>query len=637
MKKRICTAVLLVSLCSGAMTGAYASGVSYLPNVTREMSDTEYWTDNSEIIMSYEEISHLNEMTVSKSGTNMYDLKNQSEVVDGIALNEALLKSSKADTAYYMGWTYVDSNAIASESEFEKMISNTQNPNAEKNQAVRYGIAVKRSELRTFPSEKSIKDDPNDNDFDYMYLSSVRVNEPLVITSESSDGKYYLAKSICCSGWIPADAVAVCKDKNEWLDAWDILPDEALVVYGDRVYTEMSNTGIQTSSLMLTMGTVLKQADINDPNILIDNRAAYQNYAVWVPIRKADGSYDKKLTLISEHNKVSNGYLPLTEKNIAKVAFSALGNTYGWGGSLFSDDCSGYIRNIYKCFGLELARNTVWQSEMPMAKNDMQYMCREERLRVLDSLPFGSILYFNGHEMMYFGSENGKYYVISAISSIMQPENPAARQRVRSIVINTLDIKRANGNSWLDDLNLALVPYQTAEKSQIPEDMWYRSGVSYCIKNKLMQGDENNFFKPEANIKWAELLQILYNREGMQADNTESDKAWYADAVSWALNSDIISNAAAEEKAESEMTREEAVTVLYRYAEYKGFDTELEADTSKFTDLNESSEEAVAAIKYAVASGLINGKTDSTINPRDNITRAEIAVILERFFTESAK
>ena len=155
------------------------------------------------------------------------------------------------------------------------------------------------------------------------------MNEPLVITSVSSDGNYYLAKSISCSGWVAAADVALCADKDEWLSAWDFSPEKMLVVYGDKLYTEMSLTGAQTSNLLLTMGTVLELADIENPNELIDNRAAYQNYAVWVPIRNEDGSYAKKLTLIPEHADVSEGYLQLTEKNIAKVAFGALGNTYG--------------------------------------------------------------------------------------------------------------------------------------------------------------------------------------------------------------------------------------------------------------------------------------------------------------------
>ena len=36
-------------------------------------------------------------------------------------------------------------------------------------------------------------------------------------------------------------------------------------------------------------------------------------------------------------------------------------------------------------------------------------------------------------------------------------------------------------------------------------------------------------------------------------------------------------------------------------------------------------------MQYAVGSGLINGKTNLTLNPKDNATRAEIAVILQRF------
>ena len=157
---------------------------------------------------------------------------------------------------------------------------------------------------------------------------------------------------------------------------------------------------------MLTMGTVLELAKDVNPNGLIDNRAAYNNFVVWIPIRNDDGTYSKKLTLISEHKKVSAGFLPLTKANISKVVFSALGNTYGWGGSLNSDDCSGYMRNVYKCFGMELARNTTWQSSMPMAKIDMQYMAKEEKIKFFDALPFGTILYFNGHEMMYVGERN---------------------------------------------------------------------------------------------------------------------------------------------------------------------------------------------------------------------------------------
>ncbi|MBR2619406.1 MAG: SH3 domain-containing protein, partial [Firmicutes bacterium] len=486
--KRILSVMVAVLLIICMSVTPVMAAVSYLPGVTSAMSKASYWTIDSKVLMTYDQIQSLNAQTLAASGTNMYDLKNQKEVVDGVALNASLMKSGQADASYYLDWTYLGKAEKATQADFDVMLRNTQNPNAQKSQAVKYGIAVKRTELRAFPSETPIWDDPKDLDFDYQYLATVRVNEPLVITSVSADGKYYLAKSVCCSGWVPSEDVAVCKDKTEWLAAWDIAPEKTLVVYDDKIYTEKSVYAPSTSNLMLTMGTVLEIADHEDPNVLIDNRATYNNHVVYIPVRNDDGSYAKKLTLISENKKVSEGYLPLTEANISKVAFNALGNTYGWGGSMLSDDCSGYIRSIYKCFGLELARNTTWQSAMPMTKVNMNNMCREEREKFLDALPFGSILFFSGHEMMYLGKENGNYYVISSISSIMQPENASVRQRVRSIVVNTLDIKRANGNTWRDSLTVALVPYWSSAgptAGNLPSYSWYNEGVAFVMSKKL--------------------------------------------------------------------------------------------------------------------------------------------------------
>ena len=636
--KKISFIVMLIIL---SMTiNCMASGVYYLPDVTSEMSSPSFWTNETDILMSYDEIDKLNKETISTKGTNMYDLKNQPEVIDGVALNEAIKKSSQADAQYYLGWTYFESTEKATQEDYDKIIENTQNPDAKKEQKALYAIATKRTELRTFPSNIAIWDDPLDSDLDYQYLASIRVNEPVVITSKSKDGNYYLAKSICCSGWIPADSVAICKDKDEWISAWDIKNENALIVWGDKVFTETSISGAETSDLMLTMGTVLElKKDVN-PNELIDNRSAYNNYAVWVPVRNADGTYSKKLTLISEHQKVNAGFLPLTKANISKVVFTALGNTYGWGGSLNSDDCSGYMRNVYKCFGMELARNTTWQSSMPMAKVDMQYMAKEEKIKYFDTLPFGTILYFNGHEMMYLGERNGKYYVISSVGTIMQPENPSVRQRIRSTIVNTLDVKRANGNTWFDELTVALVPYFGTGENALPEYDWYHDGVAYCLKNKIMQGDENKFFNPTQNITWAELLQILYNMEETKPEyEFEEDAPWYAGAVKWSEDNKLIYESDKDFNPDSPISRQQLASVLYLYAQFKGYDVSIGEETNilSYDDAFDIYEYAIPAMQYVIGAGIINGKTIGTVNPEDNATRAEIAVILHRFIEKNKK
>ena len=165
-----------------------ASGISYLPDVTAEMSETSYWTENDDLPMTYKEIEGLNALTISSKGTNMYDLKNQPETTDGIALNERIKNSSLADASYYLGWTYPGNEKLAEQADYDILIENTQNPNPLQEQPVKYAVAVRRTELRAFPSYIPIWDDPTDKECDYQYLTSIRVNEHLAINSVCSDG-----------------------------------------------------------------------------------------------------------------------------------------------------------------------------------------------------------------------------------------------------------------------------------------------------------------------------------------------------------------------------------------------------------------------------------------------------------------
>ena len=91
-KASIITIVLFLTI-SFIATSVCAVGVSYLPDVSAEMSKPSYWTENDALIMTYEEIEELNSLTISTKGTYMCDLKNQPETTDGIALNEGINKS----------------------------------------------------------------------------------------------------------------------------------------------------------------------------------------------------------------------------------------------------------------------------------------------------------------------------------------------------------------------------------------------------------------------------------------------------------------------------------------------------------------------------------------------------------------
>ncbi|MCR5687380.1 MAG: C40 family peptidase, partial [Lachnospiraceae bacterium] len=212
------------------------------------------------------------------------------------------------------------------------------------------------------------------------------------------------------------------------------------------------------------MGTVLEKVRPSEYNGMITNRSVYYNYPVWIPIRNERGMYERRQALVSMHHKLNDGFLPLTTENIVEQAYEMLGDTYGWGGMLSSADCSSYVRDIYKCFGLELPRNTTWQAAMPALKYDIQAADEEDKKALFDELPPGTILFFKGHEMLYLGHDDDHYYVISSSSSMLDQET-GEKKRVRSVIINTLDEKRTNGNTWMSELYEAVVPYVENEEN----------------------------------------------------------------------------------------------------------------------------------------------------------------------------
>lgn len=445
--------------------------VESMPEVSEEMFDASFWTqdieDADEILADNDTIKQLNEAFLSCKDCNMNDLESQGGTFDGKKANLDRWKAALSDLSKYLDGKHYDQSGEIIDGDFIlNLLINLDDPYASPEEEVRYGIIVNRSDVRAYPTYEIIADDPGDNDFDNVQNSGVRVGEPVVVLASSFNEDFYLCLTSCVSGWIPSEDVAICANKKEWLSAWKFDSDDVMVVTDSKIMLERSNTSPELSGLVLTMGTVLQKVHPNEYEKMITNRSTYYNYPVWIPVRDEEGMYDRRQALISMHHSLSDGYVPLTSNNIVRQAYAMLGDTYGWGGMLASADCSSYIRDVYKCFGLELPRNTTWQSAMPAEKYDITLADTDDRKFLLDTLLPGTILFFKGHEMIYLGSVEDKYYVISSTSSMMDPETDE-KMRVRSIVINTLDAKRANGNTWMDDLFEALVPYVPNEDNII--------------------------------------------------------------------------------------------------------------------------------------------------------------------------
>ena len=176
----------------------------------------------------------------------------------------------------------------------------------------------------------------------------------------------------------------------------------------------------------------------------------------------------------------------------------------------------------------------------------------------------------------------------------------------------------------------------------VASDDWFYDSVKYVYDNELMNGISESEFGPSSNLTRAMLVTILYRAEGEPEVSFENIPfgdiaigSYYEEAVIWAAEKGIVSGYDANKFApNSNITRQQMAAIMYRYAKYKGYDASVGKDTNilSYDDASDVSEYAMAAMQYAVGSGLINGKTPTTLNPSDNATRAETSAILKRFF-----
>ena len=174
--------------------------------------------------------------------------------------------------------------------------------------------------------------------------------------------------------------------------------------------------------------------------------------------------------------------------------------------------------------------------------------------------------------------------------------------------------------------------------TDVDQDKWYHEGVDYAIKNGLMEGVGSNLFAPDATTTRAMVVTILYRLDGEPAVMKDIPFAdvpagqWYSNAINWAAANGIVDGYGnGKFGPDDTITREQMAAILYRYASYKGYSVSDLANLTGYTDAASVSEWAATAMRWAVAEGLIEGTSATTLSPSGDSTRAQVATILMRF------
>ena len=183
--------------------------------------------------------------------------------------------------------------------------------------------------------------------------------------------------------------------------------------------------------------------------------------------------------------------------------------------------------------------------------------------------------------------------------------------------------------------------------TDVSESDWFFNDVKFVYQNGLMNGTSATTFSPEGTTSRGMIVTILWRMAGSP---DMEDKIWgypfadvdatayYGTAVYWArLNGIAGGYDDATFGPNDPITREQMAAILYRYAQYKGYDVSAKADLNKFTDADEISNYALEALQWANAEGLIKGKGDGVLDPKGQATRAEAAAILTRFCEQYAE
>lgn len=176
---------------------------------------------------------------------------------------------------------------------------------------------------------------------------------------------------------------------------------------------------------------------------------------------------------------------------------------------------------------------------------------------------------------------------------------------------------------------------QNSKFNDVDSNAWYAEAVQYCVDRGIMNGYGNGNFGPNDTVTVAQLCQIMFNNgvEDEYLYDIYDIDHWAKTAVGWCtyrnliLDSDIQQNGIiAVDKIDQGMTREQAISSLAKFAQYKGNTPQsINYNIPDGADINNKYRDSIdLAYQYGITTGV-----DSTgrFSPLTPVTRAQICQI----------
>ena len=278
---------------------------------------------------------------------------------------------------------------------------------------IRYGLSVRRAQLRTLPT--SLRAFPSKEllDFESFQGGTLFPGEPVIIAHASVDGRWYFVLSTQGPAWVAQTDIA----EGTYEQVFSYQDKEPFrIVTGDEVRTVFTPEAPAVSELQLDMGTRIPLGVASEGK-QVNGQGPYVSWILELPVRRDDGSLTFSPALLRKVEGTSDGYLPLTRANIIRQAFKFLGERYGWGHLYNARDCSGFTSDVYRSMGVFLLPDTRDQGRNPAFEHQVFSASdsHESRVKAVMDAQAGDLIVVPGHVLMILGHVHGEPYVIQDV------------------------------------------------------------------------------------------------------------------------------------------------------------------------------------------------------------------------------
>jgi hypothetical protein len=294
------------------------------------------------------------------------------------------------------------------------------------NRAAKAAIALRRLNLRNFPTAKPLFHNPctagEGFPFDYLQNSSVFANEPLYLSHYSRSGAWAYVLTSYATGWVPSERIALIEEEQQrvWRERplLALLEDRMPVQTSKNDYLFEGYVGMMLPLQMKTGGAFLADA------------------AIEYGVRKS-----RRIQIPVTETSAAAVPMAFNRKNIQRVIAPMMQTKYGWGGLYGERDCSSTLRDIFAPFGLWLPRNSYKQSNVGRVVS-FEGLGDEAKLAKIKSeaKPFETLLYLKGHILLYLGLYDKEPVVLHTVWGVktVRDNGELGRHIVGKTVISSL-------------------------------------------------------------------------------------------------------------------------------------------------------------------------------------------------------